>query len=125
MVVAWDASPRLVRGPSESKSHAKALRLRSMGMTHVQRGQPLPWEREGLSTCQGHSHRVLRRRASPCAWRLWHRKKVYSFLPLTLRQIKAWIYQTILRTFFERKGLTNEATNWLNVVIESHSHFNR
>ena len=31
----------------------------------------------------------------------------------------------ILRTFFERKGLTNEATNWLNVVIASHSHLNR
>ena len=34
-------------------------------------------------------------------------------------------HMAILRTFFERKGLTNEATNWLNVVIESHSHFNR
>src|ERR1700730_13530128 len=32
---------------------------------------------------------------------------------------------SILRTFFERKGLTNEATNWLNVVIESHAPFNR
>ena len=32
---------------------------------------------------------------------------------------------TILRTFFEREGLTTEATNWLNVVIESHSHLNR
>jgi hypothetical protein len=27
--------------------------------------------------------------------------------------------------FFERKGLTNEATNWLNVVIEFHFPFNR
>jgi hypothetical protein len=26
---------------------------------------------------------------------------------------------------FWRKGLTNEATTWLNVVIESHSHLNR
>jgi hypothetical protein len=26
---------------------------------------------------------------------------------------------------FERKGLTTKATNWLNVVVESHSHLNR
>ena len=32
--------------------------------------------------------------------------------------------EAILRTFFERKGLANEATNWLNVVIASHSPFN-
>src|SRR5262245_35998389 len=32
---------------------------------------------------------------------------------------------TILRTFFERRGFTDEATNWLNVVIEFHCHFNR
>ena len=53
MVVAWAASPRLVRGPSESKSHAKALRLRSVGITHAQRGRALPWEREGLSPAKG------------------------------------------------------------------------
>src|SRR5207248_3018819 len=40
-------------------------------------------------------------------------------------RIKIDCYTAILRTFFERKGLTNETTNWLNVVIESHSHFNR
>ena len=26
---------------------------------------------------------------------------------------------------FERKGVTTKATNWLNVVVESHSHLNR
>jgi hypothetical protein len=42
---------------------------------------------------------------------------------------KSWIKHkvsaAILRTFFERKGFTNEATNWLNVVIEFDCHFNR
>jgi hypothetical protein len=32
------------------------------------------------------------------------------------------ILTSILRTFFERKGFTHEATNWLHVVIDSHSH---
>src|SRR5882672_8960795 len=40
------------------------------------------------------------------------------------RLFAARSFNTILRTFFERKGLTNEATTWLNVVIASHSHFN-
>jgi hypothetical protein len=35
------------------------------------------------------------------------------------------LFNAILRTFFERQGFTNEATNWLNVVIEVHCHFNR
>ena len=30
----------------------------------------------------------------------------------------------LLRTFFECKGFTKEATNWLNVVIASHSYSN-
>ena len=34
------------------------------------------------------------------------------------------LFTSILRTFFERKGFTNEATNWLNVVIEFHSYSN-
>src|SRR5262245_53041819 len=37
----------------------------------------------------------------------------------------AKLTKAILRTFFERKGLTNEATNWLNVGIASYSHLNR
>jgi hypothetical protein len=38
--------------------------------------------------------------------------------------ITVYCLVAILRTFFERKGLTTEATNWLNVGIESHSHLN-
>src|SRR5918911_3320153 len=30
----------------------------------------------------------------------------------------------ILRTFFERKGLTNKATHWLNMVVASYFHLN-
>jgi len=40
-------------------------------------------------------------------------------------EIEGRLRSPILRTFFEREGLTTEATNWLNVVIESHSHLNR
>src|SRR5262247_1536645 len=32
---------------------------------------------------------------------------------------------TILRRLFEGKGFTTEATNWFNVVIDSHAHMNR
>ena len=49
-------------------------------------------------------------------------------VPRVVRLVRALVLrgclETILRTFFERKGLTTEATNWLNVGIESHSHLN-
>jgi hypothetical protein len=59
---------------------------------------------------------------------VWERMRAffYAYRLDSMRELlEALYYGAILRTFFERKGLTNEATNWLNVVIESYSYFNR
>ena len=92
IVAAWDGSPRPVRGLAESKSHAKPLGLRETCRSTHRGDERCPGRGRAFSPAKG---TVVGLTAQGSALYVTSRAQdeATCFLPLTMREIKRFIYQ--------------------------------